>query len=704
MRPRARTAELEIGTGVPLPLGAHPRSAGVNFALFSRHATSVELLLFDGPADPVPSARVPLDPARHRTGDVWHVWVKGTAHGRVYGFSVDGPHDPALGLRFDPRRLLLDPYAHALVGTSTWDYGRALDPDPRDGGGGPPATEENAASSARCLVSDEAFDWAGDRPLRLPLSETVIYETHVRGLTIHPSSGVAHPGTFLGVVEKIPYLKQLGVTCVELMPVQEFNEREVARANPLTGEPLRNYWGYSTSAFFAPKEGYGTRKAAGCQVPELKTMVRELHRAGIEVLLDIALNHTAEGNERGPTLSFRGLDNPIYYLLDADPRFYRDFTGCGNTMRCNHPVVRELVLDCLRHWVIEMHVDGFRFDLASVLGRGDDGAMLAAPPLLEQLAEDPILRDAKLVAEAWDAAGAYQGTFRGGRWSEWNGRFRDDVRRFWRGDAGMAGAFATRLCGSADVYQRPGSCPVCTVNFVTCHDGFTLADLVSYRRKRNEANGEGNRDGAGEDYGDDDGVEGPSSDPAIVEARGRKARNFVATLFLSRGVPMLLGGDELGRTQGGNDNAWCQDSETSWYDWRLVEEHRDLRRFTAGMIAFRRRHEALRRAGFYRDGDLAWLAPDGGEPRWTDPETRALGVLVRADGANASPLCLLFNAGPRPETFALPPPPGGGRWRVAVDTSRPSPDDLPPAGEEPPLPQDGACRLRDRSLAVLVAR
>lgn len=547
-----------VAPGAPSPLWAHLSGEGINFALFSRHATGVILCLFKQAQDDRPSHVFTLNPEQNRTGDIWHIWVGGLGSGCLYAWQVDGPYAPAQGHRFNRHKILLDPYAAALSGTECWDFACACAYDPGDSAEDLSFSKENdAGAKAKCFVPDTGFDWGTDRPPKRPWSETVIYECHVRGLTLDSSSGVSHPGTFLGLVEKIPYFQALGISAVELLPVQEFYENELIRENPTTGERLKNYWGYSTVAFFAPKESYSTRRHAGVQVMEFKTMVRALHEAGIELILDIVFNHTAEGDQTGPTLNFRGLDNRIYYLLESDRRYYLNYSGTGNTLNCNHPVVRDYILDCLRHWVVEMHVDGFRFDLASVLGRDENGNLLPNPPLLERIAEDPILRGVKLIAEAWDAGGAYQvGRFPGLRWSEWNGRFRDDVRRFWRGDPGMTGALASRLCGSADVYSQSGKAPVHSINYLTCHDGFTLNDWVSYAEKHNLANGHQNTDGAGENYSANYGVEGPSDDPVIEAVRLRQMKNMVATLFLSRGVPMLLGGDEFRRTQGGNNNAY----------------------------------------------------------------------------------------------------------------------------------------------------
>ncbi len=539
--------------------------------------------------------------------------------------------------------------------------------------------------------------------MNYPLRFSLIYETHVRGLTAHPSSGVEHPGTFQGVIEKIAYFKELGVTSLELLPVQEFDELENTRTNPVTGQRLRNYWGYSTIAFFAPKGSYSSSGSAGGQVDEFKRMVRELHKAGIEVILDVVFNHTAESDETGPTLSFRGLDNSIYYILDDDRRFYKNYTGCGNTLNCNHPTVRTLILDCLHYWVVEMHVDGFRFDLGSVLGRDSNGRLLENSPILERIAEDPILRHTKIIAEAWDAAGAYQvGQFPGGRWAEWNDRFRDDVRRFWRGDAGMVSALATRLTGSSDLYLRDGRKPFHSINFVTSHDGFTLHDLVSYPRKHNLENGQDGRDGVEENLSSNYGIQGETTDGAVNAIRERQIKNFLATLMLSPGTPMLLGGDEFGRTQMGNNNAWCQDNALSWYDWELVESNAGLFRFCRELIAFRARHPALHRPEFYngRDTghntipDITWFDERGHNVDWT--ATGSV-LALRIDGSKAeitadrddNDFFMIFNASQRDETVAVCPAPGGEQWYLAVDTGLAGPMDIHAKGSLPHLePQD----------------
>ena len=694
----------DVRVGVPLPLGAYARGAGVNFAFFSRHASRVRLELFDHSDDATAARVIDLNPARNRTGDVWHVWVEGICPGQLYAHRVDGPYEPKDGHRFNFHKLLLDPFATAISRLPTWEFGPARGYDPSvPGKDSVCSTVDNAGAMPKCVCTQEYFDWHEDRPPRHPWSTTVIYETHVRGFTIHPSSGVEHPGTYRGLMEKIPYFKELGVTAVELMPVQEFNEHQVIGINPQTGRPLRKYWGYDPVVFCAPKASYSSSGGVGQQTLEFKEMVRAFHAAGLEVILDVVFNHTAEGNERGPTLCFRGMENQIFYMLEDDNRNYRDYTGTGNTINANHPVVRDHILTALRYWVVEMHVDGFRFDLAAVLGRGRSGDVLPNSPLLERIAEDPILRDVKIIAEAWDAAGAYEvGSFSERRWAEWNGRYRDDIRRFWRGDEGFLGVFAQRICGSADIYSKSGKGPESSINFVTCHDGFTLQDLVSYRQKHNEANGENNHDGASENFSENYGAEGETADGWINAVRKRQIKNFLLTLCISRGVPMLLGGDEFRRTQRGNNNAYCQDNETSWYDWNTLEQHQEIYRFTRGMIAFRRAHRMLSTEQFYTDAEIHWFSPNGDLPHWTEPQEKQLACLITEDEHRA--LYLMFNAVAEAVTFHLPTEPPGTRWHLAVDTSYEAPEDLFDAGEELLLDPSQAYHLHPRSSVILVAR
>ncbi len=682
----------------PVPLGAQVGRDGVQFTVFSRHATRVWLLLFDAPDADRPSREYELTPDRNRIGDLWHVYVADARPGQFYLYRMEGRAPAGRRNFFDPEQWLLDPYALAVAGAPRWGDTAWFRPG---------EYPKNGAHFPKGVVIRDEFDWSGDRTLRTPLHETVIYEAHLRGFTAHRSSGVRHRGTFAAFMEKLPYLRDLGVTAVELLPIQEFNEMEFFQEN-MGRRELRNLWGYSSVAFFAPNGRYAQGGVLGQQVREFKQLVLALHQAGLEVILDVVFNHTAEQSAAGPTYSFRGLDNDIYYLMDERPGDYANYSGCGNTVNSNHPIVRNFIMDCLRYWVLHMRVDGFRFDLASVLTRGPDGRILPNPPIVEQIAEDPALRDAKILAEAWDAAGAYQvGVFPHERWCEWNGKYRDDVRRFWHGTPGQLGALATRLAGSSDLFSANDRTPLNSINFVTCHDGFTLADLVSYNAKHNESNGESNRDGETQNYSCNHGVEGPAHDPAVNALRLRQQKNFLLTLLVSQGVPMLLAGDEFGRTQHGNNNAYAQDNEIAWVDWSLRREQADLHAFVRRLIAFRRAHPALRRQAFLHGGpahadptaaaDVRWLGSNGGAPDWGNGS--ALGCLLRGDGVftgvemDDDHLLLLFNAGLAPVTFALPAAPGAP-WRIEFAT-----DDPPPALEHGAL----LLRLADRAAAVLVS-
>ncbi len=698
--------------GFPLPLGVKLDKNGAQFSIFSRHALTVSLVLFEqgnGPGE-----EIPLDPLRNRTGDIWHIWVEGIREGQAYGYRIDGPYEPHRGHRYNRNKLLLDPYARAVTGSFKWDLSDARGFDP----GSPLAdlsfsTRDSAPAAPKSIVVDTQFDWY-DRQLGTLLQNSIIYELHVKGFTHDESSNVEHRGTFRGLTEKIPYLKYLGITAVELMPIQEFDEDENTLVNPRTGERLKNYWGYSTFSFFAPKGRYSSAGSSGEQYGEFKEMVRDFHNAGIEVILDIVFNHTAEGDHLGPTLCFRGIDNSVYYMLKEDRRLYQNFSGCGNTFNCNHPLVRDFILDCLRYWVIEMHVDGFRFDLASILGRDQDGNMLNNPPLVERIAEDPILRNAKIIAEAWDAGGAYQVGDFPGRWAEWNGKFRDDVRRFWRGDPGSLGAFATRLTGSSDLYRDKDS-PLHSINFVTCHDGFTLNDLFCYGEKRNIENGEENRDGENHNLGWNCGHEGPEAPPGVELLRRRMIRNMLATLFVSQGVPMLLAGDEFRRTQHGNNNAYCQDNEISWIDWGFLRKFPEIFRFCKNIIRFRMEHIILRKKGFFSgtalDGfvsaDITWLSPEGTVPDWGD-ESRLIACLISGeyavfkDGRPDNDIYMGFNAGPDDLDFLVPDAPSGRAWRIAVQTARDAPDDIYEKGSEPAL-GSGTITVGHHSMVVLFA-
>jgi glycogen operon protein len=687
---------LRVARGRSLPLGATAHPDGVNFALLCRHGTAVTLVLYDMD-QPRPLAEIQLHPLRNRTGDHWHVLVGGLPPMFRYGWRANGP--PGVGNRFDPDVVLLDPAATALSEAAVW--GKPIEPEPH-------------RSVRRSVFYRRPFQWGEDVPPLTPLEDSIVYELHVRGFTCHPSSGVAHPGTFAGLIEKIPYLKELGVTTVELLPIHEFDECDCPFSNPFTGERLRNFWGYNSIAFGAPKASYAASGAGHGQVNEFRQMVRAFHAAGLEVILDVVFNHTGEGDDRGRTYSFRGLDNELYYMLDKDGR-YLNFSGCGNTVNCNHPVVRTLLLSCLRFWVADMHVDGLRFDLASVLGRDYRGNVLVEPPVVEMIAEDSVLADTKLIAEPWDAAGLYQvgGFPYGRRWSEWNGRYRDDVRRFWRGDPGTAADLASRVCGSADLYEASGRLPRHSINFVTCHDGFTVNDLVSYGRKHNEANGEGNRDGLNENFSWNCGAEGPTDDATVLAVRRRQARNFLVTLLLSQGVPMLTAGDEFLRTQGGNNNAYCQDNETSWVDWTLAQKNADFLRFVRELIALRKRHPALRRRGFLRGRgpggrlrpDVAWHGVEPGRADFT-PASRTLAFTLDGSLTGREPdrdFYVAFNSWREALPFRLPPAPSGRPWRRVVDTALAPPQDIVGPDDGPLVPPGAVYPVASHSAVILVS-
>jgi glycogen operon protein len=701
-------------------MGSTITESGVNFSLFARRAVSVILLIFESPEPDSKYREISLDKKKNRTGDIWHCHIRGLKAGALYLYRVDGPYQPEQGLRFNPHKALLDPYAKALTSLKNWDLSACLAYNTGDPAGDLSfSSKDDLHTRPKCVVIDDNdFDWQGDTPLNYPLRFSVLYETHVRGFTVNNNSAVEHPGTYRGVIEKIPFLKDLGITSLEFLPIQEFNEREHTGINPRTGETLINYWGYSTVAFFAPKGSYAADTRTGGQVREFKEMVRELHRAGIEVILDIVFNHTAEGNEKGPTFSFRGLDNSIYYILDENKRYYRNFSGCGNTVNCNHPVVRSFILDCLRYWVVEMHVDGFRFDLGSILGRDRHGNLMENPPMLERIAEDPILSSTKIIAEAWDAGGAYQvGWFPGGRWAEWNDKFRDEVRKFWRGDPHEARHLATRISGSSDLYLRDGRKPFHSINFITSHDGFTLNDLVSYNCKHNEENGEGNRDGSDSNNSFNYGFEGPLVNPAIATIRERQIKNFFTTLMISLGTPMILGGDEIARTQMGNNNAYCQDNEISWYDWSLLEKNQNLYRFVREIIAFRLRHPGFMRPEFYsgRGGkynaipDIAWFDEAGEIPDWDKIDSC---LALRIDGSKADILAdrddndffIMFNSSQKPVRFVIRDAPRGKYWALVVDTALPSPEDILPPGREKPFVTDNKYLVKDRSIVIFISR
>ena len=689
--------------GRSFPLGVTTAHDGTNFVVLSRYATAIQLIVWPIDSDHA-LATFDLDPHTNRTGYHWHIRVSGLPVSFRYGFRVDGPRlDP--NSRFNNELILIDPTCAAVSDGTVWGQSGHYFRGAFSGAKG---------THRRSMFHRKPFEWDDDSPPLVPFEDSVIYELHVRGFTAHKSSGVSHPGTFAGLIEKIPYLKELGVTGVELLPVHEFDEDDCVFTNPFTGEHLKNFWGYNSIAFAAPKAAFAASGPEHGQINEFREMVKAFHQAGIEVVLDVVFNHTGEGDDRGRTYSFRGFDNDLYYMLDKQGRFL-NFSGCGNTVNCNHPIVRAIILRCLHYWVADMHVDGLRFDLASIFGRDAQGNVLVEPPIVEMIAEDGLMADTKLIAEPWDAAGLYQvGDFPyGHRWSEWNGRFRDDVRRFWRGDAGMAGDLATRLCGSADLYQRARRGPRHSINFITCHDGFTLADLVSYGAKHNEANGEGNRDGMSENLSWNCGVEGFSSDPGIVRLRRQQAKNLMATLLLSQGTPMIVAGDEFLRTQRGNNNAWCQDNDLSWINWSLREENADFFRFTQQMIALRKRHTALRRRHHYRgtgpDGnlkpDIIWHGVEPNDPDFS-VGSRVLAYCLDGTQTDREPdrdFYIACNAWREPLLFRIPVSPTGRPWKRVIDTAQPSPFDFIAEDLGPVVPFGTRHVVAPHSMIVLVS-
>jgi len=673
------------------PLGATVVPGGVNFSLFSRTATGVELVLFDKESDPAPARTIPI-PATEHTYHYWHTFVPGLKPGQLYGYRVEGPHDPAHGRRFDAQKILLDPYGRGVVVPKNYNRGVAGQPG------------DNSAVAMKSVVVDpSSYDWEGDQPLQLPSSRTIIYEMHVRGFTRHPSSGIAEQkrGTYAGLIEKIPYLKQLGITAVELLPVFQFD--------PYDAPPGKtNYWGYAPISFFAPHQAYSSSGDPLGPVNEFRDMVKALHRAGIEVILDVVFNHTAEGNENGPMLCFRGIDNPSYYILENEGKYYANYTGCGNTLNANHPIVRRMIVESLRYWVQEMHVDGFRFDLASILTRDSHGCPLPNPPVLWDIESDPALAGTKLLAEAWDAAGLYQvGSFVGDAWKEWNGRFRDDVRNFFRGTPGALRRVADRIVGSPEIYGHEQREVEQSVNFVTCHDGFTLNDLVSYNDKHNEANGEGNRDGGNDNASWNCGVEGPTDDPAIEALRNRQVKNFFTVTMLSLGVPMILMGDEVRHTQGGNNNAYCQDNELSWFDWSLLKKHADVQRFVSLLCARRTlrdvQHEQQRvsLSTMLQNSNHSWHGTMLGKPDWGDgSHSVAFEAELRGEKMR---FFLILNAYWEALDFELPKLESGNSWQRWIDTALESPNDIVPWESAPPVTAE-KYHAESRSVVMLYTR
>jgi len=701
-----------VTKGTHYPLGATLTPDGVNFAIYSQKATNVFLLLFDAP-DGDPTDIIEL---RDRDKFVWHAQVSGVKAGQLYGYRVRGEYRPEWGLRFNDAKLLLDPYAKAVTGKFRNKDNLLLAYDPQPGAGErSPDPRDNTAIVPKAIVIDDAFDWEGTASPDLGLEQLVIYEVHLKGFTAHPSSGVKHPGTYLGFVEKIPHLTKLGVNAVELLPIHEYYVDDF-----LAQKGLTNYWGYNSIGFFAPESSYRSGKAPGCQVAEFKTLVRELHKAGIKVILDVVYNHTGEGNELGPSLAFRGLDNTSYYCLtgpaDAPRRYYMNYTGCGNSLNFDSAAVIRLVMDSLRYWADVMHVDGFRFDLASVLGRaGQQGAFEASSPFFDAVSQDPILNRVIMIAEPWDV-GTYQvGNFPVD-WSEWNGKFRDTMRSFGKGDAGTLADVGWRLTGSADLYGEDGRSAFNSINFITCHDGFTLNDLVSYDRKHNEKNGENNQDGSDDNHSWNCGAEGETSDPAVLAMRRQLMKNYACYLFFASGTPMLLGGDEFARTQQGNNNAYCQDNELSWFDWNRVERNKDLLEFFRRTIALTRRFPVLQRRKFFLgkdlddDGvaDLTWFSPDLGSPGWQDANART--VCVQLDASEGGPkssvdrLFFIYNGHYLAQWVKLPQLPGGEAWCRAIDTSLASGEDFADAGQEIEIDPADHYLVNPRSTVVLLAQ
>jgi len=712
-----------IGPGKSFPLGATVYPEGVNFAVYSKNSTSLELLLFDGVDEPAPSRVVTFDPGVHRTFHYWHVFVRGLGAGQVYAFRAHGPFEPKKGHRFDARKVLLDPYGRAVAIPSTYDRKAGARPG------------DDAITAMRSVVAGAGtYDWESDAPLKRPFSQTVIYEMHVSGFTRHPSAGLAPEvrGTYAGLIEKIPYLQDLGITAVELLPVFQHDEQEAPVG-------LTNYWGYNPVSFFAPHCGYSSRRDPLGPLDEFRDMVKALHQAGIEVILDVVYNHTAESDEAGPTFCFRGLENSTYYILEehgpwdgaqdepsgniqagqlnpASPQTgrrtpdlsrYANYSGTGNTLNSNHSVVRRMILDSLHYWVEEMHVDGFRFDLASILSRDESGQPQANPPVLWDIETDPVLAGTKLIAEAWDAAGLYQvGTFVGDRWKEWNGRFRDDIRSFVKGDPGTVTKLASRFLASPDLYGRDEREPEQSINFVTCHDGFTLNDLVSYNDKHNEANREGNRDGHSHNLSWNCGIEGAAASPEVERLRERQIKNFLSITLLALGAPMLLMGDEVRRTQQGNNNAYSQDNEISWFDWRLLDKHASIHRFVKQLIRFRLRLSVYREdrgmslIQLLLQSELQWHGVDLHLPDWRwNSHSLAFAVQGRRGLFH-----LIMNAYWEPLDFELPPPPDGAvaGWQRVIDTYLDSPNDISGLDTAPSV-KASTYRVQPRSVALLIA-
>ncbi len=679
--------------GQSFPIGPTLTPDGANFCLFSKNATRVDLLFFDDVEDITPKQIIALDPYINRTYHYWHVFVPSIKSGQLYGYSVEGPNDPSKGHRFDADKILLDPYAKSVAFPKDYDRGAFA----RAG--------KLAVPSLKSVVCDlSLYDWNGDQHPRHSFGETVIYEMHVAGFTKNPNSGIAKElrGTYLGLIEKIPYLVELGVPAVELLPVFQFDAQDCPKG-------LVNYWGYSPISFFAPHQGYSTSTNPLQVLDDFRDMVKAFHQAGIEVILDVVFNHTAEGDQDGPNYCFRGIDNSIYYTLDDNKSQYSNYTGTGNTLNANHPIVRRMIVSSLHFWVREMHVDGFRFDLASILSRDDKGRLIENPPVLWDIESDPVLAGTKLIAEAWDAVGLYQvGSFIGDSWKEWNGKFRDDVRSFMRGDKDSVSKFVTRTVGSPDLFANDNREPEQSINFVTCHDGFTMNDLVSYNSKHNEANGEDNRDGSNDNISWNFGVEGPTEDIQIESWRNRQIKNFFATTILSVGAPMILMGDEVRRTQHGNNNAYCQDNELTWFDWSLVSKHEKLFRFVKILLASRVKRDSakheysnLNLKQLLERSTFSWHGIALNLPDWSE-DSHSIAVTVRSLSGTTS-MYYMFNAYFKPLEFELPKIDSGSvkKWRRWIDTSLESPNDICMIGDGPAVSAT-IYNVEAHSIAVLV--
>lgn len=692
---------LSVKKGQYHPLGATVTESGVNFSLYSGSATDITLLIFNKPNDVRPAHEIKLDPAINRSFHFWHLFVEGLKPGAGYAYRVDGPRDVAGGHRFNPDKVLIDPYAKGIT-FKRWDRGLACN------------GADNLQSSLRGVIIDTSdYDWQDDTPIGRPMSESIIYEMHVGGFTASPTSEVKHPGTFKGVIEKIPYLKSLGVTAVELLPIFDFDDTAALR--DYESIPLVNYWGYSTVGFFSPHHGYCTSDESGMQVREFRDMVKALHQAGIEVILDVVFNHTDEGNENGPSISFKGIDNTTYYYLTGEngsKGYYFDYTGCGNTFNCNHPIGEKFILDCLRYWVEEMHVDGFRFDEASVLSRGEDGKPLEHPPVIWAIELDQILADSKVIAEAWDAAGLYQiGYFPGERWAEWNGKYRDAIRRFVKGDKGVIGEVASRITGSADLYQWRQHKPTNSVNFITAHDGFTLHDLVSYNEKHNLANGEGNNDGNNDNLSWNCGAEGETGDPEILALRNRQMKNFAVIQMLSIGVPMIVAGDEYGRSQNGNNNSYCQNNHLNWINWDQIQTNGKLVRFWRELMKKRMAYLHHFKGNYLQDRvnkygvpEITWYGPDLKTPDWDNPEIRFLSYTlgdVDENGDNTLNIHIMMNMAPEPVEFQIPKFKGLA-WYRSIDTALESPKDIDTSNKKVKIVD--SYLVTDRSIVVLISK